>query len=337
MRDVIRWGILGCGAVTETKSGPAFSRAEGGALVAVMRRTPHLAEDYARRHGAARWYTRAEDLIHDPEVDAVYVATPPGAHLELALAVAAAGKPAYVEKPMARSHAECRRMNEAFAAAGVPLFVAYYRRAVPRFVKVRALIAEGRIGRPTSLSYRYARSRHRSLGVDPWRLDPEQSGGGLLLDVGCHALDLFDWLLGPLEQVAGHAARRSPDRGVVEDVVAMSFRTQSGVLGTALWDFSGVEAHEDQVELRGTDGVLRFAVFADAPIVALAPVRSDESFYLMQPTPIQEPLIQSVVDALRDRGTCPSTGETAARTSRVMDEVLAGFYGGRDDAFWERT
>lgn len=334
--DVIRWGILGCGAVTEVKSGPALAQAEGSALVAVMRRTPHLAEDYARRHGVPRWYSRAEDLILDPEVDAVYVAAPPGAHLELALAVAAAGKPAYVEKPMARNHAECRRMNEAFAAAGVPLFVAYYRRALPRFAKVRALLEEGRIGRPSSLSYRYTRSRHRSLGIDPWRLDPERSGGGLFLDLGSHALDLFDWLLGPLGQVSGTAARRSLDRGVVEDVVAMSFRTPAGVPGVALWDFAGVEPHQDLVEIGGTDGVLRFAIFGDAPIEVLTPGRGDETFMIGLPTPIQGPLIQSVVDALRHKGTCPSTGETAARTSRVMDEVLVDFYGGRDDAFWER-
>jgi 1,5-anhydro-D-fructose reductase (1,5-anhydro-D-mannitol-forming) len=210
MKDTIRWGILGCGDVTEVKSGPALAQAEGSTLVAVMRRTPHLAEDYARRHGVPRWYASASELIHDPEVDAVYVATPPGAHEELALAVAAAGKPAYVEKPMARSHAECARMVDAFAAAGLPLFVAYYRRALPRFEQVRALLAEGRIGRPTSLVYRYVHTRRRPPG--DWRLDPAVAGGGLFLDLGSHALDLFDWLLGPLGEVAGSAARERDPR-----------------------------------------------------------------------------------------------------------------------------
>jgi len=336
MKDLIRWGILGCGDVTEVKSGPALARAEGSALVAVMRRTPHLAEDYARRHGVPRWFESAQELIRDPDVDAVYIAAPPGAHLELALAVAAAGKPAYVEKPMARSHAECHRMNQAFAAAGVPLFVAYYRRALPRFLRVQALIAEGRIGRPASLAYRYARPRQRTLGAAPWRLDPERSGGGLLLDVGCHALDLFDWLLGPLGEVSGNAARLGPEPGAVEDVVAMRFRTAAGVLGAAVWDFAGVGPHEDRVELAGTEGTLRFAVFGDEPIVLVTASGAEESFVLANPAHIAEPLIQTVVDALRGRGRCPSTGDTAARTSRVMDEVLAEFYRGRDDAFWER-
>src|SRR5277367_2165196 len=100
-RDTIRWGILGCGDVTEIKSGPGFQKATGSKLVAVMRRNGKLAEDYARRHGVARWYDDVDALIHDPEVDAVYIATPPGVHLEMALKVAAADKPAYVEKPMA--------------------------------------------------------------------------------------------------------------------------------------------------------------------------------------------------------------------------------------------
>jgi len=300
-----------------------------------MRRTPHLAEDYARRHGVARWYASARDLIEDPGVDAVYVAAPPGAHLELALAVAAAGKPAYVEKPMARSHAECRRLNEAFAAAGAPLFVAYYRRALPRFARVRRLLDEGRIGRPASLSYRYARSRQRSLGAGAWRLDPRHSGGGLLLDVGSHALDLFDWLLGPLEAVSGVALRRGPDPGAVEDTVAMSFRA-GDVAGAATWDFAGVGPHEDRAEIAGTEGLLRFAVFGDEPL-HLVTAAGEERLAAPVGSPVQQPLIQSVVDALRGEGTCPSTGESAARTSRVMDEVLAAFYGGRDDAFWERS
>src|SRR5215471_20396459 len=136
----IRWGMIGCGDVAEVKSGPGFQKADGSELRAVMRRHGDLAADYARRHGVPAWYDDAEALIHDRNVDAVYIATPPGAHAELALAVCAAGKPAYVEKPMARNHAECRRMVDAFASAGMPLYVAYYRRALPRFRKAREVV-----------------------------------------------------------------------------------------------------------------------------------------------------------------------------------------------------
>src|SRR5688572_23614993 len=109
-RNTIRWGILGCGDVTEIKTGPAFYKVPGSQLVAVMRRNGELAADFARRHGVPRWYDNAAALVNDPEVDAVYIATPPGAHLEGALLVAAAGKPVYMEKPMARNAAECDAM-----------------------------------------------------------------------------------------------------------------------------------------------------------------------------------------------------------------------------------
>lgn len=142
----IRFGIIGCGNVTEVKSGPGFQKADQSALVAVMRRNGDLAQDYARRHGVPRWYTDAQALIDDPEVDVVYVATPPGSHLEYTLAAARAGKPVYVEKPMALNGAECDRMLAACREAQVPLYVAYYRRALPRFLKVKELLEAGAIG-----------------------------------------------------------------------------------------------------------------------------------------------------------------------------------------------
>lgn len=133
----IRWGIIGCGDVTEVKSGPAFQRADGSSLVAVMRRSGDLAKDYARRHGVARWYENAEALINDPGVDAIYIATPPAFHKEYTLLSAAAGKPVYVEKPMALNFEECQEMIQACRSARVPLFVAYYRRALARFLKIK--------------------------------------------------------------------------------------------------------------------------------------------------------------------------------------------------------
>ncbi|MET0503849.1 MAG: Gfo/Idh/MocA family oxidoreductase, partial [Luteibacter sp.] len=144
----VRWGIVGCGAVTEVKSGPAFSKVADSSLVAVMRRDGGKARDYAQRHGVPRWYDEAAALIADPEVDAVYVATPPSSHREIALMAIAAGKPVYVEKPMAIDHNECAAIVEAGRAAGVPVFVAYYRRMLPRFRRIARLLEEGAIGTP---------------------------------------------------------------------------------------------------------------------------------------------------------------------------------------------
>jgi predicted dehydrogenase len=339
----IRWGMIGCGDVAEVKSGPGFQNADGSELVAVMRRRGDLAADFARRHGVRASYDDAAALINDPAVDAVYVATPPGAHQELALAVCAARKPAYVEKPMARTHAECRRMIDAFAAAGVPLFVAYYRRALPRFLRARDLVASGALGRITGVSYRLAGPYHHDIealvrdgAALPWRVQAEHAGGGLFLDLGCHTLDMLDFILGPLEDVQGSAINLASHVAtpaiLVEDGVAMTFRTAGGALGAAQWTFAS-DQRADEIVISGDRGELRLSTFGSEP-VAVRRGGEVESFDLPNPRHVQQPMIQTVVDHLLGRGRCESTGVSAARTSAVIDTVLRGYYGTRDDGFW---
>jgi len=326
--DTVRWGIIGVGDVTEVKSGPAFQRADRSALVAVMRRSADKAADYARRHAVPRWYDDADALIADPEVDAVYIATPPDSHCDYALRVAAAGKPVYVEKPMARTAAECEAMIEASAGARVPLFVAYYRRAMPRFRRVQELLDGGAIGAPRTVSVRLQR-RLADLAPSglaptdlPWRLQPEISGGGLIVDLGSHTLDLLDWLLGPVTYVSGVAANQGGHYGA-EDVVAGVFQFTSGVRGVGLWHF---DAHEDldEVEITGTAGTLRFSTFGQEPI-QLTRVDGDSLIEVPHPQSVQQPLIQTVVDELTGHGVCPSTGQSAVRTARVVDTLLEDY------------
>jgi 1,5-anhydro-D-fructose reductase (1,5-anhydro-D-mannitol-forming) len=330
-RAVVRWGIIGCGDVTEVKSGPAFQKVKGSLLVAVMRRNGALAADYAQRHGVPRWYDNADALIADPEVDAVYVATPPETHASYALKVAAAGKPAYVEKPMARNAAECDRMVAAFAKAQLPLYVAYYRRGLARFLEAAELLEGGAIGRVAGVSYRQAAPFHQ--GTAGWRIDAAVAGGGHFLDLGSHTLDILDFLLGPLEHVAGEAANLASPYAV-EDTVAMSFRTLTGIPGAASWNFASA-LRDDTLVLTGTTGRLTFSIFGNDSLT-LETADGVQSIDRPNPMHVQQPLIQSVVDDLLGRGSCPSNGESAQRTSRVMDQVLSSYYGGREDAFWTR-
>ena len=329
-RQLIRWGIIGCGDVTEVKSGPGFQNAEGSALVAVMRRNGALAADYARRHGVARSYDRAEDLLADKEVDAVYVATPPDTHAHYALLTAAAGKPAYVEKPMARHVPECDRMVEAFQQARLPLYVAYYRRRLPRFLAAQELIANGTLGRITGVRYHCSAPRHKDDAG--WRLRAEQSGGGHFVDIGSHALDLLDFFFGPLSDVTGRAHNHGKSC-LVMDAVAMSFLA-GGIPGVASWNFASAEK-EDAFTIAGTEGQLTFSLMGNEP---LSLKKSGEAELLDRPNPphVQQPLIQSVVDDLLGRGTCPSSGDSARRTTQVMDTVLASYYGSRNDEYWKR-
>jgi predicted dehydrogenase len=247
----VRWGIIGCGDVTEVKSGPGFQKARGSALVAVMRRDKAKAEDYARRHGVQRWYTDAGALVRDPEVDAVYVATPPSTHCDYPCC-RRAGKPVYVEKPMALDHVECRTMMDACAAAGVPLFIAYYRRAMPRFARIKALLEAGAIGTVRVAAVSVYRAFTPPAGALPWRIDPAISGGGLFVDLASHQLDLLDYFLGPITDVAGAAANQA---GLydAEDVVTASFAWGSGARGTGceLQRVGRRRSHRDRRDARG--------------------------------------------------------------------------------------
>jgi len=315
-----RWGILGCGDVTEVKSGPGFQKADGSSLVAVMRRDLSKAQDYARRHGVPRTYDRAGALIEDPEVDAVYIATPPSSHCALALAVAAAGKPCLVEKPMAMNHGECLRMIDAFTARGLPLWVAYYRRALPRFIIVRDLLSANAIGQVTSVHVAVTKPLAATERSN-WRFDPAIAGAGLLFDLGSHCVDLMDFFLGPITGVAGFPINTAAAYGA-EDVTAAAFRFGSNVVGTGSWNFNAGSA-TDTMTFTGTEGVLETPVFSDTDVIVTRG-KERQVHPVRYPPHVHQPLIQTIVDELRGVGRCPSTAESGARASWVLDRCLAG-------------
>jgi predicted dehydrogenase len=319
----VRWGIIGVGNVTERKSGPGFRQAERSELVAVMRRNGNLAADYARRNNVPRWYDDADDLINDPHVDAVYIATPPDSHREYVLRVAQAGKPVYVEKPMARTALECDDMVAACDEAGVGLFVAYYRRAMPRFLTIKELLDSGRIGQLRSVSIRNERPAEMDdADHGGWRVRPEISGGGHFVDLGSHTLDVLDWLLGPVTHATGVATNRG-GRYLAEDLVTGAFTFRSGVEGVGVWNYDSFR-YQDQVEIIGTAGALSFSCFADEPLRLLT-AHGVEQITAPYPETVQLPLIQTVVNALTGHGESPSNGHSARRTARVIDGLLSQY------------
>jgi predicted dehydrogenase len=321
--DEIRWGIVGCGDVTEVKSGPGFQKARGSTLLAVMRRDAAKAEDYARRHGVPRVHRRAADLIADPDIDAVYIATPPSTHRELALEACAAGKPCLVEKPMALNHGECLRMVTAFRDRALPLWVAYYRRALPRFLLVRDLLRDGRIGTVTSVQVDVCDRLATGDRAAAWRLDPAVGGAGLFFDMGAHSLDLVDFLFAPVRDVTGVAVNTG-GAYAAEDVTTASFVLENGVAGTGLWNFNADRAG-DNIRVIGSRGQLVTPIFTDGDVV-VSDDRGDEAHPVRNPPHVHQPLIQTIVDELRGEGRCESSGESAARTSWVMDRCVAGYY-----------
>lgn len=317
----VRWGIVGVGNVCEVKSAPAMQIVPNSRLVAVMRRDAAKTEDYARRHGVGKWYDKAADLIRDPEVNAIYIATPPNVHLEYTKMAADAGKPVYVEKPMARTHAECLEMIKICEQAGVPLYVAYYRRALQIFERIKELLEEGVIGkvRTVHISMRQVVVPELVAKIENnWRVNPEIAGGGYFYDLASHQLDLLDFFFGPIVEASGFATNQA-DAYPAEDMVAGSFVFESGIIGTGNWCFTASEnAEEDQVVIQGSKGTLRFQTFGSDQFHIERPGKLSSSHVLPLPKHIQQPMIEMVVGDLLGTKICPSTGVTAARTNRIM-------------------
>lgn len=324
---MVYWGFIGCGDVTEKKSGPAFQKVPGSRVVAVMRRDANKAKEYARRHGIDAWYDNAGHLINDPRVTAVYVATPPGSHAEYAIAAMKAGKPVYIEKPMAASHEECLQINRVSQETGVPCYVAYYRRALPYFQRVKQLVDEKLLGNISTVEVRLAIPPYpsdRTKDSSTWRVKKEIAGAGYFYDLASHQLDLLDWLFGEITEAKGFTANVAGLYDVEDSVVAV-FRFKSGLLGSGNWSFVAPEnSRADRVEITGTEGSLVFSTFGFSPIL-LETSQGVREFVEENPENIQYYLVENVVNHLNGNTNIPiSTGISAARANWVMDSILGG-------------
>lgn len=320
--DIVKWGFIGCGEATEKKSGPAFAQVEGSEVVAVMSRDAEKAQSYAKRHNIARWYTDAQKLVDDPEVNAIYIATPPSSHATFAIMAMRAGKPVYIEKPMAASYEDCARINRISEQTGIPVFVAYYRRYLPYFQKVKELI--GQIGRVINVQIRFAQPP-RALDYNsqnlPWRVLPVIAGGGYFYDLAPHQLDLLQDMFGVILEAQGYTSNRG---GLyeAEDTLSASFKFENGLPGSGSWCFVAHEsAKEDRIEIIGDQGMLCFSVFTFDPI-ALHTEQGRKEFHIPNPQYVQQPLIQSVVNHLLKRDVCTCDNISATPTNWVMDRIL---------------
>lgn len=321
---IIKWGFIGCGEATEKKSGPAFAQIEGSMVAAVMSRDLEKAKSYAQRHGIKKWYADAQQLVDDPDVNAVYIATPPSSHATFAIMSMKAGKPVYIEKPMAASYEDCARINRISEQTGVPCFVAYYRRYLPYFKRVKELLDNGEIGRIINVQIRFAQPP-RALDYNsqnlPWRVQSDISGGGYFYDLAPHQLDLLQDMFGVILEAQGYTSNRG---GLyeVEDTLSACFKFESGLPGSGSWCFVAHEsAMEDRIEVIGDQGMISFSVFTFEPII-LHTERGIEEFNVPNPKFVQLPLIRSVVEHLQKKTVCTCDNLSATPTNWVMDKIL---------------
>ncbi len=320
----IKWGFIGCGEATKYKSGPAFQKIENSEVVAVMSRKIEKAKAYAQERGIPHWYDDVQQLINDPEVNAVYIATPPSSHATYAIMAMKAGKPVYIEKPMAVTYEECCRINRISEETGVPCFVAYYRRYLPYFRKVKALIEEGAIGNVINIQIRFhqpPRNMDYNKEQLPWRVQANIAGGGYFYDLAPHQLDLLQETFGCILEANGYKSNRGGLYSV-EDTISASFQFDSGLVGSGSWCFVAHEsAREDRIEVIGDKGMLCFSVYTYDPI-ALHTERGREEIHVENPVYVQQPLIQAVVDHLLGKSVCTCDGKSATLTNWVMDRIL---------------
>lgn len=319
----VRWGIIGCGAVTELKSGPAYQKVDGFTLDAVMRRNEHKAADYAKRHGIPKHYSDADCLIRDPAIDAIYIATPPDSHKDYALRVAQEGKPCCIEKPMGLNYAECAEILAAFDRVKQPVFVAYYRRSLPRFEKIKQWIEQGKVGHVRHIHWAFTDHPNEwdIHGESNWRTNPKQAGGGYFVDLASHGLNLFEHLLGNIISVSGIATNQQGYYQAEDAVTAhWSFSGTKPTTGSGYWNFACHE-RSDQVEILGSTGKIRFSVFLEEPI-ELITANNHESLVIENPENIQLYHVRNMQKHLVGSAHHPSLGESASRTNWLMDQIL---------------
>lgn len=317
----IRWGIIGVGDVCELKSGPGFYKAPHSELLAVMRRNGDKARDYAQRHNVPLWYDNADDLLANPDVDAIYIATPPAQHKDYAIAAMQAGKDVYIEKPVTLNAAECDAIIAIEKSTGKKVTAAHYRRYVPCFMKVHELIRAGAIGEPLLVQLdmlQPAASKIITTTHDNWRVNPALSGGGLFHDLSPHQLDLMLYWFGPVIHASGFGINQRQFNSA-DDAVQGWAKLESGVLLQGRWHFAvAPEQTRDLCEIIGTRGKLSINFFGQQ-VIRLNNSDGNEEIIIPNPPHIQQPMIEQVNDYFRGERDNPCSITAAKAVMQLID------------------
>lgn len=317
----IKWGIIGCGDVTEVKSGPAFSKIDGSSLYMVMRRNEEKLKGYAERHGVAKYSTDYMDLLNDAEIDAIYIATPPNMHCFYTLEAAKHKKDIYVEKPMATSVEDCQKMIDACRGNGVRLYTAFYRRGHDKFKAIRKIVDEAKIGNTMSFNYLYTCRPPVHNPERAWLMDSEIAGEGLLYDIGSHMIDIMQFIFGEFESAYGTSHKQNDNPGI-SDSVSGVIKFKSGVQGSIQLSFNGSE-DRDELTIVGERGEVRFAIMPYGGIY----IKKDgqEKYLEFEPMEhVQMPYIQEVIDDIRGNGNIEHQGIYGMRTQEVLEAFSHG-------------
>jgi predicted dehydrogenase len=324
IKETVNWGIIGCGDVCEIKSGPAFNKVPDSKLVAVMRRNAAKAKDYAQRHGVSKFYDDADKLVNDPEVNAIYIATPPSLHELFTERALKAGKPVYVEKPVTINAASCQRMIAMEKQYNNKVSVAHYRRGLPLFIKLKELITSGVIGNIKLIQLKTLQplaSKIITQTADNWRIDPDISGGGLFHDLSPHQLDILYWIFGAPNDISVKAVNQGKHYNA-PDMTMVQISFANDIYFNGVWNFNVAEiASADECEIIGDGGTIRFSFFRVSTI-ELFNGNGKQLLEFEYPANIQQPHINNVVKFFRGEGPNPCSLEEALVTMKIMDKAV---------------
>lgn len=323
--EQVNWGIIGVGSVCEVKSAPALYKTVNSKVISVMRRDAKKAEDYAKRHHIDSWTTNADEVIQNPDINAIYIATPPKYHKAYALKVAEAGKACYIEKPMAITHAECLEIEQAFQNKNLPLYIAYYRTCLPNFLKVKELITNNTIGQVLNIQLTLTKpldTVDKDYHNRNWRVNPEMAGDGYLYDVGSHQLNILEFLIGEIDTVQGMAINQS---GIYKanDAVTANILFKNKAVASCFWAFNqGIDTRQDELVINGSKGQIKMACFNDSPITLTSHEGTVKTYEIDYPKHVQQPLIASIVhDLIHNTNSTYSTGITGAKTNYWLEQI----------------
>ena len=323
----INWGIIGCGDVCETKSGPVFSWVPESSLVAVMRRDAEKAKDFARRHNVLKYSGDASEVINDPEINAIYVATPPGSHEAYAIEAIKAGKPVYIEKPVTVSVESCQRILEASNTYDIPVTVAHYRRALPFFQRVKALVESNHIGKVRLIVLNLFQTPKNPMldeSTENWRLNPAVSGGGPFFDLAPHQLDILYWIFGAPRSIMAHSINQGK-RYDAPDVTTLTAVFGEDIVFQGLWSFNvSSQSKKDTCKIVGEEGTIEFPFFTSFEKAAVEITVEDKTTHeeFVFPKFIQQPMIGEVVNYFRGKGKNPCSLNEALVTLNMMELTM---------------
>jgi predicted dehydrogenase len=315
----IRWGLIGCGDISERRIAPALSDLTMCDLVAINRARFELAEAFAKKFGAGKWYATWQELIRDDEIDAVYIAVPVFLHAEISIAAAEHGKHVLCEKPMAMNVNECDRMIEACRANGVRLGVAYYRYFYPLFNRIRQIMQSGEIGKPVLIQVNAFENFNPKPGEPRyWLMQKDKAGGGPMFDFGCHRIEVLLHLFGPVSDVEGFRDNVLFHREV-EDTAVAFFRFQSGSLSVLTVSLASME-RRDTLDIFGSEGSIHVPVMNAGSMTVKTRVGERTETHPPHKN-IHQPLIEDFNLALIEGREPVVNGKIGREVNRILAEI----------------